>query len=36
MIYLSLVEYATQVFDWYLYRIQYKKNCFFTKKYLIP
>ena len=27
---------ATQVFDWYLCRIQYKKNCFFTKKSLIP
>ena len=26
----------TQVFDWYLCRIQYKKDCFFTKKYLIP
>ena len=35
MIYLSLVEYATQVFDWYLCRIQYKKNYFFTKKSLI-
>ena len=27
---------STQVFDWYLCRIQYKKNCFFTKKSLIP
>ena len=26
---------STQVFDWYLCRIQYKKNCFFTKKSLI-
>ena len=29
-------KYSTQVFDWYLYRIQYKKNCFFSKKSLIP
>ena len=36
MIYLSLVEYATQVFGSYLCPIQYKKNCFFTKKSLIP
>ena len=27
---------STQVFDWYLCRIQYKKNCFFFKKSLIP
>ena len=27
---------STQVFEWYLCRIQYNKNCFFTKKYLIP
>ena len=27
---------STQVFDWYLCRIQYKKNCFFTKKSSIP
>ena len=27
---------STQVFDWFLCRIQYKKNCFFTKKSLIP
>ena len=26
---------STQVFDWYLCRIQCKKNCFFTKKLLI-
>ena len=25
-----------QVFDWYLCRIQYKKNCFFFKKSLAP
>ena len=36
MIYLSLIEYPTQVFDWYLCRIQYKKNYFFTKQSLIP
>ena len=36
MIYLSLAEYATQVFDRYLWRIQYKKDCFFTKKSFIP
>ena len=27
---------STQVFDWYLCRIQYKKNCFFFIKSLIP
>ena len=27
---------STQVFEWYLCRIQYKKNCFFTKKSLLP
>ena len=27
---------STQVFDWYLCRTQYKKNCFFLKKSLIP
>ena len=27
---------STQVFDWYLNRIQYKKNCLFFKKSLIP
>ena len=27
---------STHVFDWYLCRIQYKKNCFFFKKSLIP
>ena len=39
MISLSLVEYVLHVytnFDWFLCRIQYKKNCFFTKKSLIP
>ena len=41
MIHLSLVEYVLhnstiQVFDWYLRRTQYKKDCFFTKKFLIP
>ena len=27
---------STQVFDWYLCRIQYKKIFFFFKKHLIP
>ena len=27
---------STQVFDWHLCRIQYKKDCFFFKKSLIP
>ena len=27
---------STQVFHWYLRRIQYKKSCFFFKKPLIP
>ena len=27
---------STQVFDWYLCRIKYKKNGFFFKKSLIP
>ena len=27
---------STQNFDWYLCRIQYKTNCFFFKKSLIP
>ena len=39
MIYLSLVQCSTcstQVFDWYLCLIQYKKNCFLFKIFLIP
>ena len=33
---LSLLNMLYTSFDWYLCRILYKKNCYFTKKSLIP
>ena len=33
---ITCLIYSTQVFDWYLCRIQSKESCFLFKKYLIP